>query len=499
MAKKINPRELEKDFNNIKREIDLCVHSRDNFSIPNEEIFKGFDIEYELVKEVYVINSDLCNLFHIEHNYNSTKVYQYLDKSNNYRCLNFFLDAMKNLLLRHQTRRYNISPLKKMISTYKSTWVKICEYNVEIEIENLNHFEDFINFCLNYSGDFDSELQNLLKYVIDYFLKKIDEILLSKPIITKEILEYFSKRTETYKKLIEIAKKLPDFKHYLFTKNYESLYRLKKNILHYYLNYRKENTIIEEITEDLMSYSDMSLKHGRRHINKLKNEEKEIFKSIIVYKELDLLHAYFYYHLYGKKDILKALDTMNNIKEFLVKNAFSNNIKFSEPLLHYFADEFILIENYCNLVILKEKINNDVEDINQDWIKLLFNNIKEVLESNVSQFRYEYELKGGYKLGILSSTFAGYFSEFIIHYLLLKFKEHDGDTSKVSKNYKSILNDVISISNEEEIILNDTETVENTEIDIQIKGKCATCHHLKYCGGGCRVTAEYITGDFFGS
>jgi radical SAM protein with 4Fe4S-binding SPASM domain len=33
----------------------------------------------------------------------------------------------------------------------------------------------------------------------------------------------------------------------------------------------------------------------------------------------------------------------------------------------------------------------------------------------------------------------------------------------------------------------------------KIKGKCASCHHLKYCGGGCRVTAEYITGDFFGS
>ncbi len=33
----------------------------------------------------------------------------------------------------------------------------------------------------------------------------------------------------------------------------------------------------------------------------------------------------------------------------------------------------------------------------------------------------------------------------------------------------------------------------------KITGKCASCHHLKYCGGGCRVTAEYITGDFFGS
>ncbi|MCK4816543.1 SPASM domain-containing protein, partial [bacterium] len=30
-------------------------------------------------------------------------------------------------------------------------------------------------------------------------------------------------------------------------------------------------------------------------------------------------------------------------------------------------------------------------------------------------------------------------------------------------------------------------------------GKCASCHHLKLCGGGCRVHAECETGDFFAS
>jgi radical SAM protein with 4Fe4S-binding SPASM domain len=30
-------------------------------------------------------------------------------------------------------------------------------------------------------------------------------------------------------------------------------------------------------------------------------------------------------------------------------------------------------------------------------------------------------------------------------------------------------------------------------------GKCATCHHLALCGGGCRVHAECETGDFFAS
>jgi hypothetical protein len=132
---------------------------------------------------------------------------------------------------------------------------------------------------------------------------------------------------------------------------------------------------------------------------------------------------------------------MNSIKEFLVKNAFSNDIQFSKPLLEYFADELILIENYCYLVNLKEKIQKDIDKISQNWIKTLFDNINEILESNISQFRYEYKLKGGYKLGILSSTFAGYFSEFILHYLLLKFKEYNGNVNEIPSNFKNILSD----------------------------------------------------------
>ncbi|MFX0099045.1 MAG: radical SAM/SPASM domain-containing protein [Candidatus Hodarchaeota archaeon] len=35
--------------------------------------------------------------------------------------------------------------------------------------------------------------------------------------------------------------------------------------------------------------------------------------------------------------------------------------------------------------------------------------------------------------------------------------------------------------------------------DRKRKGKCATCHHLEMCGGGCRCHAENATGDFFES
>lgn len=63
MAEKINPRELEKEFNAIKKEIDLCIHNKDNFSIPDDDLFNKLDIEYDFIKEIYVNNSDLYNLF----------------------------------------------------------------------------------------------------------------------------------------------------------------------------------------------------------------------------------------------------------------------------------------------------------------------------------------------------------------------------------------------------------------------------------------------------
>lgn len=473
MVKKINPRELEKDFNEIKKEIDLCIHNRDNFSIPDDDLFDALDLEYDLITQVYEAIEDLCNLYHIKHNYCSTKTYQYLGKPDSYKALDHYLSALKSLLLRHQTRKYREYPLKKMINTYKSTWIKICQFRVDVEIKNIKQFEDFINFCLSYPDDIDPDLQFLIKYIIDYFQEKINNLLLSRPIYTEKDCSIFEQGLGVYKRLIEMAKKLPIFKHYIFTKNYEALFRLTKYILHFHLDYGKDDLKVKELTADLMKYSNMSLKHGMRYLNKLSSEEKERSKSVTVYKELDFLHAFFYYHLYNEKDILKALETMNNIKEFLVKNAFSKDIQFSKPLLEYFADELILIENYCYLVNLKEKIQKDIDKISQNWIKTLFDNINEILESNISQFRYEYKLKGGYKLGILSSTFAGYFSEFILHYLLLKFKEYNGNVNEIPSNFKNILSDVISASSEDDIVLNDTESVENTDIDIHIKGKSA--------------------------
>lgn len=54
------------------------------------------------------------------------------------------------------------------------------------------------------------------------------------------------------------------------------------------------------------------------------------------------------------------------------------------------------------------------------------------------------------------------------------------------------------------VMKQDFEEIMESEIfkairDRKIKGRCATCHHLELCGGGCRVHAENETGDFLAS
>jgi radical SAM protein with 4Fe4S-binding SPASM domain len=54
-------------------------------------------------------------------------------------------------------------------------------------------------------------------------------------------------------------------------------------------------------------------------------------------------------------------------------------------------------------------------------------------------------------------------------------------------------------------LIDSFEDVLNSQIYKDIRdrkkrnGKCGSCHHLKFCGGGCRVHTECETGDFLGS
>jgi len=54
------------------------------------------------------------------------------------------------------------------------------------------------------------------------------------------------------------------------------------------------------------------------------------------------------------------------------------------------------------------------------------------------------------------------------------------------------------------VLTQDFEEIMESEMfkairDRKIKGRCASCHHLDMCGGGCRVHAENETGDFLAS
>lgn len=71
----------------------------------------------------------------------------------------------------------------------------------------------------------------------------------------------------------------------------------------------------------------------------------------------------------------------------------------------------------------------------------------------------------------------------------------NGDVFPCGYPSKLILGNVLKQSYEEIL---DSQLYREIR-DKKRTGKCASCHHLKLCGGGCRVHAESETGDFFSS
>jgi len=280
-----------------------------------------------------------------------------------------------------------------------------------------------------------------------------------------------------------VINKHSKYKKELSSEIHTVIYRLKRRELDYLDNqYFFENDIqlkdvyrdkIKKIALELRSYAKRSFRKAKQYYNTLDNDGKERYEYFLIHKKLDELHANYKYYLYYKSDLIKALKNMNDIKEFLVTNAIYNDFPFSEELLKYFADERILLDNFCKVAILKDKIQKDKEEVSKDWIKHSFDNIIQSLEKIEQQFKYEYKSKSGYKLEILSSSFAGNFSEFLVHLLLQKFKEFGRNLKEIPTKFNSLLKDVLMVSSKEEIILKADFPKGDSDIDVYIKGKCA--------------------------
>jgi len=194
---------------------------------------------------------------------------------------------------------------------------------------------------------------------------------------------------------------------------------------------------------------------------------------MLTLKEIDKLTAEYYKEAYSKKDILKAWIVMDQIKQFLVIKAFKERIPLSEELLKYYSEEWSLLYIFAKICLLKDEISKRTSSLTQEWEKEMFAEITKILETTERLFKYEMVDKKDYTLKIITSSFAGGFSEYFIHELCQEFFDYGLIDDKTPPEFRDLLECIKLARCKDDIILNDILEQGKPDIDIHIKNKCA--------------------------
>ncbi len=481
---KESPKEIEKDFNQIKQKINSYILKEES-QVPPSMFFKKLDDEFEKVKKKYEKQNDQINLLHVEHNYLWSKSFQYLHDDPT-QSLSLIIKAILKLFERNALRPYLSSSLEKMLGVYEVALIKISEKGELINFDDIE--EEFINLVkmlassISASSEkFESMINILVRLFIEnQYIKRIIDLkiqysnfnkyeeLANKIKTTLDVIEKTSLKTSCHPSLC-----------------YEALYKLRKKQLHFLVRFlffekseeKRQNTqeIIKKITGEMVVYSVKSLKGARKFIRNLPLEKQndEKIKIMITLKEIDKLTAKYYREAHSNKDILKAWTLLDKIKQFLVIKAFRENVPLSNALLRYYGEEWTLLYIFTKICLLKEEIIKRTQSVSQDWEKDLFNEITKSLEIAEKLFKYEMIDKRDHTLKIMTSTFAGSFSEYFIHELCREFFNCGIIDEKTSLEFKDLLECIKSARNEEDIKLNDILEQDKPDIDVHIENKCA--------------------------
>jgi len=481
---KESPKEIEKDFNQIKQRINNYILKEES-QIPPSILFKQLDDEFENVKKKYEKQNDQINLLHVEHNYLWSKSFQCLHDEPT-QSLSLIIEAILKLFKRNELRSYSSSSLEKMLGTYKVALIKISEKG---ELINFNDIEEeFINFIKTYTSSisissekFESMINTLVRFFIkNQYVNRIEDLK-----IRYSNFDEYNALANKIKTTLKILEKTSLKTSYQPSLCYEALYKLRKKQLQFLVRFlffekseeKRQNTqeIIKQITGEMVNYSVKSLRCAENFIRNLPLEKQndEKIKIMITLKEIDKLTAEYYREAHSNKDILKAWSLLDKIKQFLVIKAFKENVHLSDALLRYYGEEWTLLYIFTKTCLLKEEIIKRTQSVSQDWEKDIFAEITKSLEIAEKLFKYEMIDKKDYTLKIMTSTFAGSFSEYFIHELCREFFDYGIIDEKTPLEFKDLLECIKLAGNKEDIKLNDVLEQDKPDIDVHIENKCA--------------------------
>lgn len=481
----INSFEIEREFNLTKDEISRFITSGKS-KLPPSELYEKLDWEFEKVKASHLKNRDRINLLHAEHNYLIRKSYQY-HQDNPTKSLSLFLLAFEKLLERHQERQYSSSAISNMLLPYQAVIIQISEKREEIRYWEIKlDIERFLNTWKIYRSSIITlapKSSTIAHKIINLFLEDYYAgVIASLDFKGLDFEPCAIIQSELNDILTSVSK---EDNEYAYSRMVISghIYRLKKKELHSLLkrlffetdcNKKDEyQARINERAQLLIRYADDAAKNANKFYSSLDEATKNHpnMKKMMAMNELDRLSAIYYVEAYVNMDILKAWNVMDSIKSFIVLKAFNEDVPIPEQALAYFAEEWSLLYIFAKICLLKDEVNKRAKTLGQEWERDAFHQVEEHLNECTGLFKYEITGKKDYSLRIMTSTFSGHFSEYLVGDLCAELSGCGrlNDSPPDFSDFFLCLEGV----KRDEIINNYEIEPGGQDIDVYLQGKCA--------------------------
>lgn len=486
MIKRIEkpPQEIEKEFSNIRSEINKYVLSEKSFRIPKSTLFDQLEKEYKKIVREYTLRRDRKNLLHVSHNFYWSIIFKFLESDIN-KSLDLFFKALTALIDRNLEFPYRSEVLEKMLGTYELAIIKISESNGVSSDIFQDKFEKLINEKIIKIEEPSERLAQILNILCGILIKSITERIkkLRISFVENEELKELEKKIGS---IIETSGRLTSDKirEILLSRCFESYYILKKRQLHYLVQFiffesdeekkNKSQNLVDQIVKQMISYADLSLKHCNKYLKHLPEESLELdnIKLMKSLKEIDALCSRYYEKAYSEKDIFKAWKQIDTIRHFLVKKYFSEHIKLSQELLNYFSEEWALLDIFAKANLFRIEVEKRESIVHQEWEKMIFQNILISLNNIKKLFKYELTKEKDYQLKIIAAQFSGGFSEYFIHDLFEEYHDCCIVDNQTPQDFKKLM-ELIRQARRDDIKRGDVIEKDKPDIDIHVRKRCA--------------------------
>lgn len=443
-----------------------------NNYIINEEYEKLDDALFEKYKEIFENTVNDKNYFLLGYNY-------YLNLSyNNKLGFEEKLEQLFRALSCYQRINIKEENLFKYKNKIDEAIQKACKDMYEDDIENLViKMEVYIEFV--HGKELLKDEIGKKKFVtsIDKFIYIMNNrinLIKNLDFKTVNICESIK---EKCKSICEKLKRINN-KNITFSNLCEIIYKISKKQMYYITDqtyFEKEknkvilyNEVIEEYLSDMYKYSKYSLKAANRHFSEVsKNDRVEVMLS---QKQIDVYLSEFYYLLYKENDTNGAWGKIIELKKFLVTEVFDNNTNISDATIENITNDWILLQVFNKISILKREIETLSNNASIEWIKELLNKIYIDFNEIESLFKYSSNNSSVSRLESVDTSFIGNFIEYMIYKLIIEMKSVDKSKLKYNLEdfkYKELIN-IINNTNINAIKLNYKEDIKSKKPDIDI-------------------------------